>query len=75
MHFLYFLVRIYPYWAIPCIILSLEMAVFYNRRKKRIQASFWSICAGLTLFLAIWIWNRGDLYAERWIAILMRALN
>ncbi len=72
MSYFFLLIRIYPYWALPCIWVTVELAIFYRRRKSKNQFFFLVFSSILALLLVLWIWNRGDLYAERWISYLFK---
>ncbi len=66
----FLLIRIYPYFAVPCIWVALEVGLFYHRRQSANQWILWMFSMVLFCCLVLWIRQRGDLYAERWISYL-----
>lgn len=67
MHAIYFLVRIYPYWAFALALALLQLAIYFRRRKKNIQYSFWAIIIYLLASSVTWIVLRGDLHSDQWV--------
>ena len=74
MRYFFLLIRIYPYWALPCILVFVELAIFYRRRASRNQLYFWALSLMLLGLLCLWVLYRGDLYAERWISVIYKNL-
>lgn len=67
MHFIYLLGRIYPFWALPLIVIAVEVGIFFKRKKSKIQYYFWAAVFSLSLGILIWLLLRGDRYSDRWI--------
>jgi hypothetical protein len=72
MRFFFLLIRIYPYWALPCIWVMAELAIFYRRRKSKTRFIFIGFSAALFALVILWFLGRGDLYAERWILYIYK---
>ena len=67
MHVIYFLGRLYPYWAIPAIVILVEVGIFFKRKNHRIQYYFWGSTFMLGLGLLGWFIFRGDKFSDEWI--------
>jgi hypothetical protein len=70
MHHVYFLARIYPYWALPLAFVMGQLGLHFRRRKFKVQYSFWGMLVLLIVSSLIWIVFRGDLNADQWVRIL-----
>jgi hypothetical protein len=67
MHLIFLLARVYPYWALAVAILMLQVAIFYRRRKDKLQWTFVGVAGCLMLGILAWFIFRGDLYSDNWV--------
>lgn len=67
MHTLYVLARIYPWWAIPLVVVLGELGFFFRRRRSKKQRIFWIGALALILGLILWFYYRGDLNSDQWV--------
>ena len=67
MHLLFLLLRIYPYWALPCAFVVAEVGVFFRRKKSPVQFIAWLAVLTLIVSSVLWIVNRGDLNSDKWL--------
>ena len=67
MSLVYLAARIYPYWATALIIVMIQVAVFY--RRKRRAGQYYAIAFGIMLGFGIiaWFMFRGDIRSDQWI--------
>jgi hypothetical protein len=75
MHHVFFLARIYPYWAIPLAAVFGQVGLYNRRRNFRMQYSFWSMAAILVLTSIAWIGFRGDYNADQWVRFVQNAFQ
>lgn len=67
MHQIFFLARIFPYWALPlCLVLG-QLAALSRRRRYRSRYPLALAMALLIASCAAWIFFRGDLYSDDWV--------
>lgn len=67
MYTMIFLIQYFPFWSVPAILLSLEIARFYRRRRNPIQYVFLGLPVILVGLLVMWGVMRGDLHADAWV--------
>jgi hypothetical protein len=67
MHHVYFLARIFPFWALPLAFVLGQLGLHFRRRKFGVQYSFWGMVAILVIASIAWIGFRGDINAENWV--------
>ncbi|OFZ69491.1 MAG: hypothetical protein A3K03_00760 [Bdellovibrionales bacterium RIFOXYD1_FULL_44_7] len=61
------LVRFFPYWGLPVMIVCAELAWYYHRKRDSTQYIFWGFAAVITVLIVCWIGFRGDLYSDQWV--------
>lgn len=70
MHLLFLLARIYPYWALALIIVLLQLAIFFRRRKSPNQYTLGFVAGLLGIGIVAWFALRGDLHSDEWVRYL-----
>lgn len=71
MHFLYTLGRLYPYWALPIILILGEVGIFFKRKGSRVEYYFWISASILSLGVIAWLIFRGDVNSDKWVTHLL----
>jgi len=67
MHVAFTLARFYPYWALPVILVVIELGIFFRRRASSLQWGVFTL-AGILLFMVLlWFGFRGDIHSDAWI--------
>lgn len=67
MHQVFFLARIYPYWALPlCLVLG-QLTGLCRRRRYRARYLLGIALVVLLLSCGAWIYFRGDLHSDDWV--------
>ena len=67
MHQIYFLARIYPFWAVPLLMVCWHLGKHFRRRRSRLQYSFLALILILGVSVISWFVFRGDMYSDSWI--------
>ncbi len=57
----------YPFWALPAILLFVELARYFYRRNLGRALLFAFVAFLLTIALGLWIGFRGDLHSDEWV--------
>lgn len=70
MHFLYSVLRFFPFWVLPTAFILAEIGLFFRRRKSRLQFTFFGLAGFLFLLTLLWFGFRGDLYSDQWLNAL-----
>lgn len=70
MHLFYVLLKSFPYYAVPSVVILIELARHFRRRASRAQYLCLAIAGGLVLLVISWFIFRGDLNAEHWAKAL-----
>jgi hypothetical protein len=75
MHYVFLLLRLYPYWALPVSILFGQLGMFFRRHDNKLQ---W-VCFGAVGFFVIttvlWAIGRGDLHSDAWVRSIIAHTN
>jgi hypothetical protein len=71
MHVIYALVRLYPWWALPLILILGELGWYFHRKAARPQYYCWGLAGLLLILTVLWFAYRGDLYSDRWVKSLV----
>lgn len=66
-HWVHSIVRMFPYWAIPVMIFSLEMCRYFHRRLSPFKWFFGFVSVVLALLVGVWFAFRGDLHSDEWV--------
>ena len=68
MSFIFSMVRFFPYWALPIVLVLGETALFAKRR-NRTKLMYGCIAFVLIFVLVIvaWFFFRGDLHSDDWV--------
>jgi hypothetical protein len=68
MHWIFSLIRFFPYWALPLVLMGFETGVYYKRRnRKKSQFICWGVSGVLMVSICIWFLYRGDVHSDRWV--------
>ena len=67
MHWLYALLRYFPFVAVPSAVCFGEVGRYFRRRRKRAQYFYWAVAALLLLSTVLWFFFRGDINSDKWI--------
>lgn len=70
MHFLFLVIRTFPYWALPLALVLAEMGIFFRRKRHRIQYLFWGAAGIILAGFVYWLVFRGDLNSAEWVRAL-----
>jgi hypothetical protein len=68
MNFLFSVVRFFPYWALPVVLVLAETALFAKRRNRR--KLMWGCVFFVFVFLGVigsWFIYRGDVNSNQWV--------
>jgi hypothetical protein len=73
MHWLFFMFRFFPYWALPLVLLGFETGIYFKRRRRfKGQFSCWFVAVFLAILIGVWFFYRGDVHSDHWVRILLR---
>ncbi len=67
MRYVYLLLRIYPYWAIPLAAVFVQLAIFYNHRQNKRKYVAGGFAGVLLLTVVLWVVFRGDIRSDLWL--------
>ncbi len=67
MHWLYTVVQIFPFFAIPAALAAGEVGIFFWRKKSKYQYLFWALTFIFLSLSVLWGINRGDLHSNEWV--------
>lgn len=72
MHFLYSLVQFLPYWAIPLVLISAELAIHFRRKKA--LAQWYCVAFGFLMIVLtiLWFVYRGDIHSDAWVRFFLK---
>jgi len=71
MRLLYLLMRFYPYWSLPSLLLCVEIGwVFHRKGKTALQILLWIFAAMQLIGVVAWFLYRGDLHSNAWVDYL-----
>lgn len=71
MHLLFLAARIYPFWAVPMVWISAQLAIYFYRRPSRLTYLFWLLVLGFMSSIGGWLYYRGDLHSDDWIRMFI----
>jgi hypothetical protein len=68
MHSIFALVRFFPYWAIPVILVLVETALFAKRRRRTgLMIACLTFAVLFVLTVGVWFYYRGDVHSDHWV--------
>ena len=68
MHWLFFTLRFFPYWALPLVLVLWETGVYYKRRNiGRGKLICWGVDFLLIVAICSWFFFRGDVHSDDWV--------
>ena len=71
MHWLFAMVRFFPYWALPIALVLLETGVYFKRWKRwKPQFLCWGIAVVFLLAIGTWFFYRGDMNSDQWVRMM-----
>ena len=65
--------NLFPYLGVGLIIVCIELAIFYRRRKSKIWKSFVGLGGFVGLMILLWLGFRGDRDSALWVERLFHA--
>ena len=71
MHTIFFIARLYPYIAIPLVLICIELSIFFRRQRNSAQYFFWIMSAFFLGSAFLWVGFRGDLNSDQWVRSLL----
>ncbi|HCM39581.1 MAG: hypothetical protein A2Z97_07720 [Bdellovibrionales bacterium GWB1_52_6] len=67
MHLIHWLMRFFPYWAIPAAFILGELALHFRRKKSAVEWFCWGMVLLLIILIVLWVAMRGDLHSDQWV--------
>lgn len=68
---MYFLSRIFPFWALPTAYLLAEIGRHYRRRRSDMQYTLFSGAGALVLLSVLWVIFGGYKYSDQWVKYIL----
>ncbi|MGK5088596.1 hypothetical protein WDW86_13640 [Bdellovibrionota bacterium FG-2] len=67
MHWLYTVVQIFPFFAVPAALAAGQIGIFFWRKKSKYQYPFWLLALIFLSLSVVWAIYRGDLHSNDWV--------
>jgi len=74
MHIFYLIGHIYPFFAIPVIVIFAELGIFFKRRVSKFQYFFWVWIVTLSMGIVGWVVFRGDIHSDQWVRYVIESI-
>lgn len=71
MHVLYIIGRLYPFLAIAIVVVLVQVAIHFKRRRDPRAIPYWVVSGILILSAVLWIVFRGDQNSDAWLNAIL----